>query len=534
MKTHVPKPFDSAQPNKKTKGASLAPPPFQRKENKTGMPDQLKSGIESLSGIDMSDVKVHFNSSQPAQLQAHAFAQGNQIHLEPGQEKHLPHEAWHVVQQKQGRVKPTKQLKGKVSINDDVGLEKEADMMGGKAMINENSDKDESTMSPTYQLMPLTLNVSTQTPLQLNQNGRWWGSTLGGLAGGFGGALASAVAFPVTATAAAVGGTVGGITGAAKGLYNEGIIGAVKGGVSGGVSGAVSAGMMGVRIGSTLGSALGGSLADLATGQEEQTIKDIAASMLANLNALDAQQKHELEPNLSHHEKMTSEIQEKMDKNEVMLLNWMHRGLGDKNFEEVTKGGQVRVPFNQEVFQALIKLGAQRRQSSHYAGLVFASGFRQVIDEQYGTKGHFLPTVLFGKIYDRAAPPNYFMYFQPEGNAFNPDTNLIEKAGHVLDAGLYVLLGEQQGPHGKSRRTDADPITGSHEKYVPTASDKYGWARAGDLAAFAQNLYHNSVKEEIRNKIGGKVNTGIEILESMGAINFAHKVWAKFNGKKNN
>lgn len=112
----------------------MANPAIQRQENKTGMPDKLKSGIESLSGIDMSDVKVHYNSSQPAQLQAHAFAQGNQIHLGTGQEKHLPHEAWHVVQQKQGRVAPTRQLKGKVKINDDTGLEKEADVMGVKAL----------------------------------------------------------------------------------------------------------------------------------------------------------------------------------------------------------------------------------------------------------------------------------------------------------------------------------------------------------------------------------------------------------------
>ncbi|MEO9481942.1 MAG: DUF4157 domain-containing protein [Ekhidna sp.] len=84
----------------------------QRKSNKTGLPDNLKSGIENLSGHSMDDVKVHYNSSRPAQLQAHAFAQGNQIHLAPGQEKHLPHEAWHVVQQKQGRVRPTMQLKG--------------------------------------------------------------------------------------------------------------------------------------------------------------------------------------------------------------------------------------------------------------------------------------------------------------------------------------------------------------------------------------------------------------------------------------
>jgi len=102
--------------------------------NNTGLPHELKSGVENISGISMDDVKVHYNSSQPAQLNAHAYAQGTDIHLTPGQEKHLPHEAWHVVQQKQGRVKPTMQLKGKVNINDDKGLEREADAMGSKAL----------------------------------------------------------------------------------------------------------------------------------------------------------------------------------------------------------------------------------------------------------------------------------------------------------------------------------------------------------------------------------------------------------------
>jgi len=107
---------------------------IQRIANKTGLPDNLKSGIENLSGYAMDDVKVHYNSSKPAQLQAHAYAQGTNIHVGPGQEKHLPHEAWHVVQQKQGRVKPTMQLKGKVNVNDDTGLEREADVMGNKAL----------------------------------------------------------------------------------------------------------------------------------------------------------------------------------------------------------------------------------------------------------------------------------------------------------------------------------------------------------------------------------------------------------------
>jgi hypothetical protein len=84
----------------------------------------------------MDDVKVHYNSPKPAQLQAHAYAQGTQIHVAPGQEKHLPHEAWHVVQQKQGRVKPTKQLKTQVTVNDDPQLEKQADVMGVKALRN--------------------------------------------------------------------------------------------------------------------------------------------------------------------------------------------------------------------------------------------------------------------------------------------------------------------------------------------------------------------------------------------------------------
>ncbi|WP_181016255.1 DUF4157 domain-containing protein [Pseudanabaena sp. BC1403] len=100
--------------------------------NQTGMPDRLKDGIESLSGIDISDVRVHTNSPKPSQIDALAYAQGNDIHLASGQEEHLPHEAWHVVQQKQGRVQPTLQTKG-VGINDDTGLENEADVMGAKA-----------------------------------------------------------------------------------------------------------------------------------------------------------------------------------------------------------------------------------------------------------------------------------------------------------------------------------------------------------------------------------------------------------------
>ncbi len=54
---------------------------------------------------------MHYNSEKKAQLQANGYAQGTDNHLQASQQKHLPHEAWRVVKQKQGRVKPTIQMK---------------------------------------------------------------------------------------------------------------------------------------------------------------------------------------------------------------------------------------------------------------------------------------------------------------------------------------------------------------------------------------------------------------------------------------
>ncbi len=102
-------------------------------ENRIRMPGPLKTGLEQLSGMDLSSIRVHNNASKPAQLNALAYTQEQDIHVGPGQEKHLPHEGWHAVQQMQGRVKPTLQAKG-VSINDDEELEREADVMGAKAL----------------------------------------------------------------------------------------------------------------------------------------------------------------------------------------------------------------------------------------------------------------------------------------------------------------------------------------------------------------------------------------------------------------
>lgn len=105
--------------------------PLQKK-NETGMPDNLKAGIEDLSGFSMDDVRVHYNSDKPATVQALAYTQGTDIHVAPGQEQHLPHEAWHVAQQMAGRVEPTTEVGG-LPVNDNPALEHEADVMGARA-----------------------------------------------------------------------------------------------------------------------------------------------------------------------------------------------------------------------------------------------------------------------------------------------------------------------------------------------------------------------------------------------------------------
>lgn len=87
----------------------------------------MKTRFENSSGFSFDDVRVHYYSDKPEKLQALGYTQGNQVYIAPGQEKHLGHELGHVVQQKQGIVKPTTTVGG-IAANDDVLLEREADL----------------------------------------------------------------------------------------------------------------------------------------------------------------------------------------------------------------------------------------------------------------------------------------------------------------------------------------------------------------------------------------------------------------------
>lgn len=108
------------------------------------MPAEIQAKMENSFGADFSNVSIH-QGDQAGAINAKAFTQGNDIHFAPGQydpqsrqgQELLGHELTHVVQQRQGRVQGTTQLKG-VSINDNTSLEQEADKMGEKAASSSN------------------------------------------------------------------------------------------------------------------------------------------------------------------------------------------------------------------------------------------------------------------------------------------------------------------------------------------------------------------------------------------------------------
>lgn len=95
-------------------------------------PPALARAMARVTGEPVDDVRVRYDSPEPARLGALAFAREREVHLGPRQERHLPHELAHTVQQRQGRVRPTTAVVG-VPVNDDPALETEADRVGARA-----------------------------------------------------------------------------------------------------------------------------------------------------------------------------------------------------------------------------------------------------------------------------------------------------------------------------------------------------------------------------------------------------------------
>lgn len=114
--------------NKNPAGRTVKRPPMR--ENHTGIPTQLKERMEQNTGLSLDDVRVHYNSDLPAKLDALAYTQGNRVEIGPGQERHLPHELGHVIQQKLGTVRSNATHSSGVALNTDPALEHQADEIG--------------------------------------------------------------------------------------------------------------------------------------------------------------------------------------------------------------------------------------------------------------------------------------------------------------------------------------------------------------------------------------------------------------------
>ena len=114
--------------------------------NLTGIPTQMKLDFERRSGLSFDDVRVHYNSDKPRKIGALAYTQGNQVHVGPGQERHLRHELGHVVQQKRGIVRPTGTLQGKL-VNTDPMLERQAN-----CIFSNQYALNQSNISSSYKM----------------------------------------------------------------------------------------------------------------------------------------------------------------------------------------------------------------------------------------------------------------------------------------------------------------------------------------------------------------------------------------------
>jgi hypothetical protein len=116
--------------------------PLRQKTGGMLIPDEVRTKMETAFGADFSDVRVHIGR-EASSLGAIAYTWGTNIHFAPGQynphtlqgQKLLGHELWHVVQQKNGRVKNP--FGGGVAVVQDHALEAEADRMGIKAALTQ-------------------------------------------------------------------------------------------------------------------------------------------------------------------------------------------------------------------------------------------------------------------------------------------------------------------------------------------------------------------------------------------------------------
>lgn len=114
------------------------------------LPEEIRTPAEKFGGASLRDVRVQHDSPEPARHGARAFARGKEIHLGPGEEAGLAHEAWHVVQQKTGRTGPG---------FDAARLEREADFMGQKLERGQRGPEEQRNATDMHEAGDLSKNI---------------------------------------------------------------------------------------------------------------------------------------------------------------------------------------------------------------------------------------------------------------------------------------------------------------------------------------------------------------------------------------
>jgi len=108
-----------------------------------GLPPAVQAKMENAFDFKFGGVRIH-EGNQAQSMGALAYTQGADVHFAPGQydpgstrgQELIGHELAHVVQQSEGRVAATTQLKG-AGLNEDSALEREADDWGAHAARGE-------------------------------------------------------------------------------------------------------------------------------------------------------------------------------------------------------------------------------------------------------------------------------------------------------------------------------------------------------------------------------------------------------------
>jgi hypothetical protein len=136
---------------------SQSPSPSHAAEHATGIPAPVRASMEAALGADLSDVRVRTSSADALRLGAAAFTRGHEIQVAPGHwaphtragRELLGHELAHVLQQREGRVRPTVRM-GDVPVSADAALEREADVLGARAARGEHAARGQHAALSTH------------------------------------------------------------------------------------------------------------------------------------------------------------------------------------------------------------------------------------------------------------------------------------------------------------------------------------------------------------------------------------------------